>query len=405
MKWQVSGNLYFPTVENRNLLDDPGTGVFQIIVEKTMSGTRVGLEKISEQFEFDFKIYDLGTDEIQNRIIDTWNSQYFKTTNKNLGIIYNGLKGAGKTIAAKLLCNQLRDLPVLIVSSYFQELQNFIQLINFECIIFIDEAEKIFPEDDIESSSALLRSIDGIYSGARKLFILTTNQLKLNENLIDRPSRIRYVKEFSGVTDKAISELISDKLIDKSLSVLVKEEVKKLNFVTIDIVENIIAEFNIHGDVLGNNIFNIPTKDYDISFLKINFKKTRVGGNAITYEDILELRQNTIKRSLLASPTTTLAKEAFDLIYIKKYYKDFEDDTTVWDFIRHWGTTKAGLSSANELYDYDIYLEDFSSWTPHLFSGLESTSSNEAISRISDDCIEIKCMTDKSYTVLGILVD
>ena len=230
MKWQKLENCYYPAIE-ADLLINPGNGVFQVIEEKSPGGSKVGLLKIGNKFEFDFKIYDLGTDEIIQRVKTTWNSDYFRHTNKNLGIIFNGLKGTGKTIAAKILCNDI-NLPVIIISRYFEGLQEFIQSLNFNCIVFIDEAEKIFLEEDPEVSSALLRMIDGVYNNSKKLFILTTNELLINENLIDRPSRIRYIKEFSGVTQEAVNQIISDKLLDVSLKNKVLKEINSLRFST-----------------------------------------------------------------------------------------------------------------------------------------------------------------------------
>ena len=114
MKWNKIGLRYYPAMEAELSLI-PEKGIFQIIEEKTPRGTVVGLEKIGEKFKFDFKEYDLGIDDFLRRILDTWNSGFFKKTNKNLGIIYNGVKGTGKTIAAKILSKAV-NIPTLIIN-------------------------------------------------------------------------------------------------------------------------------------------------------------------------------------------------------------------------------------------------------------------------------------------------
>lgn len=47
------------------------------------------------------KIYDLGCDEMLRTIKKTWESDVFVKGEKNLGVIFNGLKGTGKTLSAK----------------------------------------------------------------------------------------------------------------------------------------------------------------------------------------------------------------------------------------------------------------------------------------------------------------
>ena len=55
-------------------------------------------------------------------------------------------------------------------------------------------------------------TIDGVYNACRRLYILTTNQLTLNDNLLGRPGRIRYRFEFSNLLPEAIEEYLKDNL-------------------------------------------------------------------------------------------------------------------------------------------------------------------------------------------------
>ena len=61
--------------------------------------------------------------------------------------------------------------------------------------------------------------MDGVYNSKhRKIFLLTTNQLYINDNLIGRPSRIRYKKTFGNLSAETIKSYLGDNLIDKSKS-------------------------------------------------------------------------------------------------------------------------------------------------------------------------------------------
>ncbi|WP_304245595.1 AAA family ATPase [Phocaeicola plebeius] len=252
-KWINNNGILYPILGYATLLPVPGNGVFRIY-EEILTG-RLGLEKIDETFTFDFKIYDLDCEQIMQRIIKTWSSELFIKSNKNLGVIFNGLKGTGKTITAKLLSNRI-GLPVIVISKPIEGLLEFIQSLCFECIILIDEAEKTFKEEQ----EVLLKMIDGVYNSTRKLYLLTTNKLNVDENLLGRPGRIRYIKEFGNLSTKAINEVIDDNLLDSAL----KTDILKLVDSTIDILRAIIDECNIMGEVPSDKELNIPKAKFKL---------------------------------------------------------------------------------------------------------------------------------------------
>ena len=267
-KWINDGGILYPIPGYASLLTSPGNGIFRIY--ENPQTKRLGLERIDETFRFDFKIYDLDSEEIILKIIKTWTSDLFRESNKNLGVIFNGLKGTGKTIAAKLLCNRI-GLPVIVVSKLIDGMLEFIQSLHFESIILIDEAEKTFREEQ----EVLLKMIDGVYNDMRKLYILTTNKLSIDENLLGRPGRIRYIKEFSNLSAKAVNDVINDNLKDISLKEEVLKVVDSLEISTIDILNAIIDECNIMGAVPSDSTLNIPKAKYrmqTISFDSLDLK-------------------------------------------------------------------------------------------------------------------------------------
>ena len=187
-KWVDENGIFFPISGNTTLHLTPGPGIFQIYEQTSMGGSRLGLLPIADKFTFDFKIYDLGIEKTLKRIEKTWSSDIFVKGNRNFGVILNGLKGTGKTIASKIISNRL-GIPVVIINAPYNGLVEFIQSLCFECVVLIDEAEKVFSEE----GHMLLRMIDGVYNESRKFYILTTNLLTLDVNLKGRPGRIWYM--------------------------------------------------------------------------------------------------------------------------------------------------------------------------------------------------------------------
>lgn len=310
-KWVNEGGILYPIPGSAALLSNPGSGVFRIYEDARYK--RLGLEKIDETFSFNFKIYDLDCEDIIQRIIKTWTSKLFTDTNKNLGVIFNGLKGTGKTIAAKLLSNRM-GMPVIIISKPMDGMLEFIQSLCFESVILIDEAEKTFNEE----REVLLKMIDGVYNSKRKLYILTTNKLTVDENLLGRPGRIRYIKEFGNLSTKAINDIIDDNLSNTSLKAGILKLVDTLEISTIDILKCIIDECNIMGEVPTDLMLNIPKAKYKlrvISFDRLDschhqevkdMIKDRIGINETVEEWLMKTDKETGKKN------KSLIEERFD---------------------------------------------------------------------------------------------
>ena len=274
-KWIDEGGVFYPIPGETTLHHTPGGGVFQLYKNPSPTDGRLGLIKLSDKFEFNFKIYDLGYSDVIDTVISTWESDLYIKSNRNLGVIFNGIKGTSKTISAKLLCNKL-GIPVIIVQENLDGMTNFLQSLCFECVIFIDEAEKTFKK--CEDDEILVKLIDGVYNKTRKLYLLTTNRLDVNENLLGRPGRIRYIKQFGNLTENVVKEYISDNLIDKSKTDIILQTVDLLEISTIDILKCIVEEVNIHGTILEDSCLNIPKARYvydTIRFSDVNDEKEK----------------------------------------------------------------------------------------------------------------------------------
>jgi hypothetical protein len=139
---------------------------------------------------------------------------------------------------------------------------------NFDCVLFLDEFEKNFSDED----STILQIMDGVYNiGYRKIFLLTTNYLNVNENLIGRPSRIRYVKKFGNLSIKTVEEYLDDALLVPEAREGIIEFVDSLSISTIDILKTIVNEVNIHGvNSLEEckDFFNVNRLNYEYRGIK-----------------------------------------------------------------------------------------------------------------------------------------
>lgn len=212
------------------------------------------LERIEDTFKFDYKLYGLETALIE-RVKRTYDQ-----TNRNLGILLNGVKGTGKTVTAKIMCNTL-ELPVIIVSHPYQGCNMFLNDIPQDIVIFIDEYEKVFDKhSDDEKGADMLTIMDGALNAPdRRTFILTTNNLHINENLIQRPGRIRYLKTFSDLHPSVVDEIVNDRLKYPEFKKDLVKFISELELITVDIVNSIIDEVNMHQEspVAFKDIFNV----------------------------------------------------------------------------------------------------------------------------------------------------
>lgn len=275
--WLKSG-LTLRQIENNTKLVETLPKKVYIIKEMPLTEELV-LEEFADEFQFDFKIYGMESQLIKH-VIKT-----FESTTSNLGILFNGMKGTGKTITAKLIANKM-NLPVIIVDAPYRNLTEFVTKINCPCILFFDEFEKKF-EANSNDDASLLTLMDGVYNSPfKRVFLMTTNKLHVNENIIGRPSRVRYRKSFSNLSPEVVQEYLKDNLKNEKYAKDVLEFVDTLSISTIDILKSIVEELNIHNIPISEfkNFFNVECAKYswnvnvrtcysDESLSKDEFKK------------------------------------------------------------------------------------------------------------------------------------
>ena len=264
--WLQDGNIF--SQGSATTVSHP-EGLPKGIYEVKVSMTGFYLSKIAESFTFDYKLYGLN-----QKFIDYVLRTYENTTG-NLGVLLDGIKGTGKTVVAKELCNRLQ-LPVVLVQSMGSDTNSKLikylsTSIDFDCIFFFDEYEKEF-----KNSSDVLSFMDGTYNSIyRKVFLLTTNELNVDPNLLGRPSRIRYKKSFSNLSEEVTREILNDILEDKTAIEKVIELTHSMNIITIDLIKAIATEINIHGVEALPNIketFNIEFSRFTYLYREVQIR-------------------------------------------------------------------------------------------------------------------------------------
>lgn len=353
-EWIRNGEAYFPnTISEGTKFDKLKPGVY------TIKESRMGLylENTAKEFSFNHKIYGLNTRFIKRCLTS------FNNTDSNMGVLLNGLKGTGKTVTAKILANLL-ELPIIVIKETFEgaAFDFLAENITQDSVIMIDEFEKTISEDD---QKKMLTFMDGLHNSEHKrVFILTTNKMDIDSNLIDRPSRVRYIRTFDNLDAETIIEVVDDILQKDRLhhrDELI-ELIKTFNIITIDNIKQFINEVNIHNES-PDELFN----DFNVVKMKFYYK-----AEDITNEDKkkelgfpIDLGDRKIENKQYISRLGTIAK----VISEDTYVVNIDDDRYRYLNIRESEDYQNKRNTKGSKFDYIN----------------ENTSLNEAVELIGEE--------------------
>jgi hypothetical protein len=127
--------------------------------------------------------------------------------------------------------------------------------------------------------------MDGVDNSThRRVFLMTTNEINLNQNYLERPSRIRYIKTYNDLKLETINQVVDDILIHKHHKNDCVEFISKLNIITIDIVKAIISEVNIHNQAPQEfqDFFNVKTTTLTYEIYEV------IDNNTVLYSNDIE---------------------------------------------------------------------------------------------------------------------
>lgn len=248
--WSQHGNR-FSKYQKDNELDLLPVGIYTL---EYAPFAPMYLSLKQKKFEFPYKLY--GGSTFPERVV-----KKFNTSKANLGVLLCGLKGTGKTVEAEQICN-LSGMPVILVTQDFDkgaDLISFLSGVDQEVVVMIDEYEKLFGKCD-----GLLSIMDGAQNTrSRRLFVLTANTPYISDAMIDRPSRIHYLKRYGNLTVDLITEVVDDMLDNKKFRQQVIEYLQVIDIVTIDIVKTVVSEVNLFNEPpqVFKNFINVTVRD------------------------------------------------------------------------------------------------------------------------------------------------
>lgn len=204
---------------------------------------QVWLER-STEFKKPSKVYGFD-DEIRVLVKSKFMSQ-----DRNLGMLLTGTKGQGKTFTARMVMMDL-GLPVISITRSIPKSIDFVSFlagIPGEFSLFIDEFEKLFPikdgnQNQNHTQESFLGFMDGMPTAGKIMFVLTSNE-PVSDYLINRPSRITFLKEYNDMAESVFDTIVEDLLEDKSMLEDLKSSVSLLNL-NVDLLVSIIKDINL----------------------------------------------------------------------------------------------------------------------------------------------------------------
>lgn len=288
-----------------------------------------------DKFTLPNKLYG-NVESLGERVINAFGRSY-----KNMGVLLNGVKGTGKSLTAKYVCNNV-ELPILLLKELPEgsDIITFLSSFKQEVVVFIDEFEKVMDKGD---QITLLSLFDGITNN-KILFLLTSNETnELNTNLFNRPSRIKYLLNFGMMSKEEIDIIVSDALENKEHEENLKKLVQILAGVTQDTLISIIEEVNALNKCDINDLLTtLNIQPFDMSFV------IRVEGvleNDIEYYAETTTDQNPLTSSIWMA---TFAIDKSTGEFVKLYYSS--DNHKPVDERRSY---KKEVNFEYELEDYD----------------------------------------------------
>lgn len=245
------------------------------------------------------KVYDLKWDDYEGRPIFTENGElnlpkkvykskediifnkrvltYFNNTSAiTTGVMLAGVKGTGKSIEAKVLAQE-SGLPIIIIDNGYpsSRLVQFFKSFSTPVCVILDEVEKT------RNTEKLLDFLDGIEKTAKKLVLMTCNELnKVSEYMQDRCSRVRYLRKYTVENNfEFLPEIIKDLCIKDG------EKVQKYieDNITLPSMDNL---YSLLTEIKLFENDNIPLQDI-VSVMNISTKNEPVkeGMTYIKHED------------------------------------------------------------------------------------------------------------------------
>jgi hypothetical protein len=223
----------------------------------------------------------------------------FDTVKGNLGVLFSGPKGLGKSLTVRNICKEAikKGLPVILVREHFENITPFIETICQPSVVVFDEFEKIYrnnyrtEKNELEGQDSLLNLFDSSLE-CKKLFLLTCNDVRnLSEYLLNRPGRLHYHFRMQRLSINEITEYCTDNLGKENYNLIsdICSLGARIPDFSYDMLRSIVFELNICkcGLVEVRKFLNIDAKAKSPFNYTICFKsgKTETGFDYIDTAD------------------------------------------------------------------------------------------------------------------------
>ena len=241
MSFLKSGNTFRVTSkEELNLHDTLPVGTY-VVKFNSMQGCFY-LERIDD-FTLPSKLYG-DTNRHAERILNT-----FLDRPAGTGVILNGEKGSGKTLLSKKIAVQAaaQGISTILVNTphFGDTFNNFLQDIEVPVVVLFDEFEKVY---DDSAQEAVLTLLDGVFP-SQKLYVITCNdKYRIDSHMRNRPGRIYYMLDFTGLDADFIREYCVDCLLNQSHTDTVCKIATLFSQFNFDMLKAMVEEMNRYGE-------------------------------------------------------------------------------------------------------------------------------------------------------------
>lgn len=269
-------------IPNEELYSVLPQGIYTVTVQKNMNGFEYYFTPQKDFHIPDYVVSDLA-------FIERVRNVYIKS-GKQLGILLHGLSGMGKSMLAKQLCMEMVtkcQMPVIIFDfNSAEHIADILKQVNQPSVIFLDEFEKMFANDDVHSKpyqeqNELLSILDGT-NVSKHIFLFTANEkTEISPHMFNRPSRIRYCINYTAIPRNVIIQIIDNNVEEQEKREFLYGLTNVVKTLTYDVLFELINEV-LYTEELNVNeflrVFNLESKQVSANDFKVEttFSSTNV---------------------------------------------------------------------------------------------------------------------------------